>query len=156
MAQSAFAYDEEILVFNQSQSAKIIDIKKRRRERENARKRAFEQFKALVFCIAIVLFFASLFGSIIYQNSKVSEAKYDIFNLNAEIKSLHSKIDELHSKIENQTELSYIEKIALEKLNMQYPTQEQMVYIEATYYYTLPTNTTKASDEAGEKLTLQP
>jgi cell division protein FtsL len=129
----------EIEQFNYSQSEKIVSIKKKRLEREKAKKKAFNQVVNLFCSVAIVLVFAVIFGSIIFQNSLVNEAKYDIFNLKAEIKSLNAKVEEMNAKIENHTELNNIERIATEELNMQYPSKEQLVYIDSNYNYALET-----------------
>lgn len=139
----------EIEQFNHSQAEKIVSIKKKRLEREKAKKKALNQVANLLCSIAIVVIFAVIFGSIIFQNSLVNEAKYDIFNLKSEIKSLNAKVEEMNAKIENHTELNNIEKIAIDELNMQYPTKEQLVYIDSTYNYALEIpkfQTAEASD----------
>lgn len=130
-------YDDEIEEFNVSQHAKIVSIRKKRMEKENAKKIAFHNFLNMLASIAIVLIIAALFSTYIYKNSMVNEAKYDIFNLKSEIKSLNAQIEELSASIENQTELKNIEKIAMEQLNMVYPAQEQIVYIDANYHFAL-------------------
>lgn len=129
----------EIEQFNHSQAEKIVSIKKKRLEREKAKKKALNQVVNLFCSIAIVMIFAVIFGSIIFQNSLVNEAKYDIFNLKSEIKSLNAKVEEMNAKIENHTELNNIEKIAIDELGMQYPTKEQLVYIDSNYSYALET-----------------
>jgi len=130
-------HEEEIDRFNKIQNAKIISIRQKRMEKEKARKLALHRFMGMLQSIAIVLFIAVLFTSYVYKNSLVNEAKYDINNLKAEIKSLNAQIEEYNAKIENQTGLKNIEKIAVETLGMQYPTPEQMVYIESTAHYAL-------------------
>ncbi len=129
----------EIEQFNHSQAEKIVSIKKKRLEREKAKKKALNQVVNLFCSIAIVIVFAVIFGSIIFQNSLVNEAKYDIFNLKSEIKSLNANVEEMNAKIENHTELNNIEKIAIDELGMQYPSKEQLVYIDSNYNYALET-----------------
>jgi cell division protein FtsL len=137
----------EIEQFNYSQAEKIVSIKKKRLEREKAKKKALNQVVNLFCSIAIVMVFAVIFGSIIFQNSLVNEAKYDIFNLKSEIKSLNAKVEEMNAKIENHTELNNIEKIAIEELNMQYPSKEQMVYIDSNFHYVLESPKFQTADE---------
>lgn len=149
----------EIEQFNYSQAEKIVSIKKKRLEREKAKKKAFNQVVNLFCSVAIVLIFAVIFGSIIFQNSLVNEAKYDIFNLKSEIKSLNAKVEEMNAKIENHTELNNIEKIAIEELNMKYPSKEQLVYIDSNYNYALETpkfQTAEGSDMVAENSSDQP
>jgi len=138
-------YDHEYEQFNSTQNAKIVSIRKKRLEKENAKKKAKHNFLTMLSTIAIVVFIATLMSTYIYKSSLVNEAKYDIFNLKAEIKSLNAQIEELNADIENQTELKNIEKIAMEELNMVYPSAEQMVYIDGSQYFTL-------KDESGEIL----
>jgi len=137
MTSQALMQDYEVEQFNVSQSAKIVSIRKKRMEKENAKKMAFHNFMNMLHSVAIVLMIAALFSSYIYKSSLVSEAKYDIFNLKSEIKTLNAKVEELSADIENQTELKNIEKIAVETLGMQYPAPEQMIYIDSTYHFVL-------------------
>ncbi len=132
--------DFEVDAFNQSQSAKIISIRKKRLEKENAKKIAFHNFKMMLSSVVIVLLVAGLFSTYVYKSSLVNEAKYEIFNLKAEIKSLDAQVEELSASIENQTELKNIEQIAKESLNMQYPSSEQIVYIDSSYHFALATS----------------
>lgn len=129
--------DYEIDAFNVSQSAKIVSIRKKRLEKETAKKVAFHNFMNMLYSVAIVLVVAALFSTYVYKSSLVNEAKYEIFNLKAEIKSLNAQIEEMSANIENQTELKNIEQIAIESLNMQYPSNEQIVYIDSNYHFAL-------------------
>lgn len=129
--------EEEIKAFNHSQSAKIINIRQKRLEKEKAKKLAFESFKNALFSIALVLFVAGLFSLYIYKNSLVNEAKYEIYNLKETIKSANAEREELTAKIESQTELKNIEKLAVETLGMQYPVSGQIVYVTPKYEFAL-------------------
>lgn len=140
----------EIEQFNHSQAEKIVSIKKKRLEREKVKKKAFNQVVNLFCSVVIVMLFAVIFGSIIFQNSLVNEAKYDIFNLKSEIKSLNAKVEEMNAKIENHTELNNIENIAINELNMQYPSKEQLVYIDSNFQYVLETPTHQTAEGVGE------
>ena len=140
--------DFEIDAFNQSQSAKIISIRKKRLEKENAKKIAFHNFVNMLYSVMIVVMIAGLFSTYIYRNSLVNEAKYEIFNLKAEIKSKNAQIEELSANIENQTELKNIEQIAKASLNMQYPSAEQIVYIDSNYHFALATRSPESESQA--------
>ncbi len=140
--------DYEIDAFNESQSAKIVSIRKKRLEKENAKKVAFHNFMNMLYSVAIVLVVAALFSTYVYKSSLVNEAKYEIFNLKAEIKSLNAQIEELSANIENQTELKNIEQIAIESLNMQYPSNEQIVYIDSNYHFALAKPVTESMTQA--------
>lgn len=129
--------DLDMFDFNKSQTAKIVNIRKKRLEREKQKKRAKATFFNVVKSMLLVFIFVCMLSMIIYKNSLVSEAKYDIFNLKSEIKSFNTQIEELNAQIEQATELKTVEKIAMEELKMQYPTKEQIVYVEAGPQYAL-------------------
>lgn len=135
--EKAYDYDFEVKSFNQSQNAKIINIRKERLEREKRKKKAKETFLTFIKSVFFIVVFVSMLSLIIYKNSLVSEAKYDIFGLKSEIKSLNSKIEETSALIEQKTELKAVEKYAIEELNMQYPSKNQIVYIDASKTFAL-------------------
>lgn len=137
MAAEYLMHEDEIEAFNISQTAKIVSIRKKQMANKNTKKVQLHRLINALTTICIVLAIAGLFSAYVYKNSLVNEAKYDIFNLKAEIKSLNAEAEELSASIENQLELTNIEKIAVENLNMQYPSKEQMVYIESSYNYAL-------------------
>jgi cell division protein FtsL len=85
-------------------------------------------------CIAIV------FGAMILllvRHSDIAEHKVNVFQMKAEVKKMELTRDELQASLNRGMDLEAIEKIALEKLGMQYPSQTQIVYIEQTALYTL-------------------
>ncbi len=137
MTAQYYMHEDEIEAFNVSQTAKIVSIRQKQLAKQNTKKVQLHRFLNALYTICIVLAIAGLFSAYIYKNSLVNEAKYDIFNLKAEIKSLNAEIGELNASIENQLELTNIEQIAVEKLNMQYPSKEQMVYIDSSFDYAL-------------------
>lgn len=121
--------------FEKSQTEKIISIRQERIKREQDKRARRSKLKMHTCTLFIVVSFALVMGHVIYQNSILNEAKYEIFNLKTEIKSLNAKAEEMQVKIENQTDLNTIEKIATEKLGMRYPSQDQIVYIDAKYHF---------------------
>ncbi|MBF4691599.1 FtsB/FtsL family cell division protein [Fusibacter ferrireducens] len=131
--QNEYEFDD----FNKSQSAKIVSIRKKRLEREKQKKRAKTTLINTVKSLLLVFIFVAMLSMIIFKNSLVSEAKYNIFNLKSEIKSLNTQIEELNADIEQKTELKAVEKIAIEELKMQYPTKAQIVYVDSTVQYAL-------------------
>lgn len=118
------------------ETEKIISIRNERIKREQLKRARRSKFKMHICTLFVVLSFALVFGHVIYQNSIINEAKYEIFNLKTEIKTLTSKSEELQVKIEKQTDLKTVEKIAVEKLGMQYPSQDQTVTIDSKHHYT--------------------
>lgn len=151
MAASLKVYDYEVEAFNRSQTEKIVHIKKARMAREKEKRKHQSRFASHCCSIFIVLLFAVVLGTVIYKNSIINETKYEIFNLKAEIKSLNAKAEELSANIERQTELKNIEQIAINQLNMQYPSQAQIVYIEQKHYFTLETNVVAQKQLAEQK-----
>lgn len=142
MLAERHVFDEaEVHAFNQSQSKKIVEIRKKRLEQENAKRIAREKLKALLTTVILLAVFSSMFGVLIYKNSLVNEKKYEIFALKSQIKSLNTQIEELETAMENTTDIKTVEKMALETLNMQYPTKDQYVYIDSSANYMVSEST---------------
>lgn len=87
-----------------------------------------------VFCVALV------FGAMILllvRYSDIAEQKVHVYQMKAEVRKLELTRDELKASLDRGMDLEAIEKTALEKLGMQYPSQTQIVYIDKTSLYTL-------------------
>lgn len=129
--------EEELIRFNASQNEKIIHIRKRRNaehaQKTDRRRRRRSAFKTVVILVII----GCVAAYSIYIRAAVNAAEYNLFNLKAEAKGLAIDAEELQSAIESQTELNHIEKVAVEALNMKYPTNDQIVYIDNTAHFAL-------------------
>ena len=147
-------YEDEVTTFNKDQSAKIIEIRKRQFARNNAKKVAKERLKTLFVTFVTLALFSSMFAMVIYKNSLVNEKKYYIFSLKSEIKSLSTEVEELQTAVENSTDIKTVEKIAIETLNMQYPSSDQYVYINATNQFAVSEEIIAAQAEVSEVLPL--
>jgi cell division protein FtsL len=132
LASREVLHEEEIMAFNQQQSEKIVAIRKKRLERDNAKRVARERLKTTLMTVLLLAVFSSMFAVLIYKNSLVNEKKYEIYTMKSQIKSLNTQIEELQTAVENSTDIKTVEKVAKEQLNMQYPTSNQYVYIDAT------------------------
>jgi len=87
-----------------------------------------------VFCMALV------FGAMILllvRYSDIAEQKVHVYQMKAEVRKMELTRDELKASLDRGMDLEAIEKTALEKLGMQYPSQTQIVYIEKSALYTL-------------------
>lgn len=89
---------------------------------------------ALVFCALVLL---------LVRYSDLAEQKVHVYQMKAELKKMELTRDELSASLNKGLDLEAIEKTAVEKLGMQYPSQTQIVYIDKTTLYTLnePRNT---------------
>jgi len=147
-------YEDEITTFNKDQSAKIITIRKRQLAQKNAKKVAYERLKTLFVTLVMLAVFSSMFAMVIYKNSLVNEKKYYIFSLKSEIKSLSTEIEELQTAVEHSTDIKTVEKIAIETLNMQYPSSDQYVYIDANSQFAVSEEIIAAQAETPEVIPL--
>ncbi|MBS7527533.1 cell division protein FtsL [Fusibacter paucivorans] len=147
LASREVLHEEEIMAFNKDQSAKIVAIRKKRLERENAKHIMRERLKTTLITVVLLAVFSSMFAVLIYKNSLVNEKKYEIFTMKTEIKSLNTQIEELQTAVENSTDIKTVEKMAKEQLNMQYPTSNQYVYIDATAMFAVSETTLVALAE---------
>lgn len=87
-----------------------------------------------IFCITLV-FFAMIL--LLVRYSDLAEHKVNVFRLKSEVKKLELTRDELTASLDENMDLAYIEKTAVDKLGMQRPGQTQIVYIEKTNLYSL-------------------
>ncbi len=83
---------------------------------------------ALVFCALVLL---------LVRYSDLAEQKVHVYQMKAELKNMELTRDELSASLNKGLDLEAIEKTAVEKLGMQYPSQTQIVYIDKTALYTL-------------------
>ena len=147
VAERNVFYDEDVRAFNKSQTEKIVEIKKNRLAVENSKRIARERFRATMTTVLLLAVFSLMLGVVIYKNSQVNEKKYEIFALKSEIKSLNTQIEELQTAVEHTSDIKTVEKMAIETLNMQYPTNDQYVYITGNENYAVSEATLSALSE---------
>lgn len=114
-----------------------IEAKKQKfqikKEKESWVKRLASVSKTI---FAALLMFASLaLVVVIYAN--VYELKYNNYEYQKEIEQYKIEIEDLKSQLDSVVVLENIEKVAIEELNMQYPKQEQIIYINSNWNYKL-------------------
>ena len=105
----------------------INEYKKRKKNKNKKRKRKFKLNKfqiMLIFACTASIMIGNLCGYV-----KVSELKYDIYYLQKDLNSKQIIIEQLNANIYSNTSIDEIEKIAKEKLNMDYPDESQVEYI---------------------------
>ncbi|WP_099187925.1 cell division protein FtsL [Tepidibacter mesophilus] len=76
--------------------------------------------------VAIIL---SIVITFMYRYSIISNLRYDIHSLDTELKNKKNEKKQLDLKLDELSRSGFIEKEAKEKLNMNYPNEEQTVYI---------------------------
>lgn len=86
----------------------------------------------LVLCVMVLL---------IQRYAVISETKYRVFNHKVKIKELELKKEELNARLDSLYVIDNVEKIAMEQLDMQYPSASQMVYIGGESDYTVKEDT---------------
>lgn len=94
---------------------------------------------------ALLMFAALAMVVVIYAN--IYELKYNNYEYQKEIEQYKIEIEDLKSQLDSVVVLENIEKVAIEDLNMQYPRQEQIIYISSSWNYKL--------DEEKEALTAE-
>lgn len=95
---------------------------------------------ALVFCALVLL---------LVRYSDLAEQKVHVYQMKAELKKMELTRDELSASLNKGLDLEAIEKTAVEKLGMQYPSQTQIVYIDKTALYTLNKPKIPMGDNSG-------
>lgn len=84
---------------------------------------------------ALLMFAALALVVVVYAN--IYELKYNNYEYQKEIEQYKIEIEDLKSQLDSVVVLENIEKVAIEELNMQYPRQEQIIYINSSWNYKL-------------------
>jgi len=129
MARSvnAYRYDE---ILSNDISRKILKFEKKVKAKEIKSKIIN---RMLVGLIIIIVFFVMSY--VVDGYADINEIKYNNFNLKMEVELLNVQIEELNFKAESALNLDNVEKYAINKLGMQYPKEEQIVYLVAENNY---------------------
>lgn len=109
---------------------KIKDIneykKKKKNKNKNRNKRiTFRKTYVIIGCICIL---STVIGNLCGY-SIVSQLKYDIYYLKKDLREKEIIIEQLNSRIYSNYSIEEIEKMAKEKINMDYPKESQIEYI---------------------------
>lgn len=109
---------------------KIRDINEYKKNKKNKhkkgnKKKPIKKSKVILTYICV----ASVMVLNLCGYAKISELKYDIHYLKKDLKSKQIIIEQLSSKVYSNTSIEEIEKQAKEKLNMDYPKDNQIEYI---------------------------
>jgi len=99
--------------------------------------------------LAVALLF-SMMTFVVMRYANISETKYQLFAMKSEIKDLKAQAVELQSKIDNSVVLINVEEIAIKELGMQYPTTQQIVYIDSMSSYVLDDHDAEEVNEPKE------
>ncbi|KXZ39543.1 Septum formation initiator [Alkalithermobacter thermoalcaliphilus JW-YL-7 = DSM 7308] len=91
---------------------------------KRAKKRKFKPIIKLAFFMIFGVMIAFMCGY-----AYISSLKYEIHSLNRELRGLENKKGELTVELERLSKSGYIEREAKKRLNMVYPSEEQIVYI---------------------------
>ena len=126
----------------QKKTAKKVSKEEQAQKRETLqqKKKRYNKNIALIMCVFLVLL------AISYRNSLITEKFNEIQNQKEELASIEKTNGQLEVSIESSLNLSNIEEIAEEELDMQKLQNDQKVYV------TLPTKdyTESATDEITE------
>ena len=79
--------------------------------------------------MSVGLLFVLLLMGYMYRYSMISSMKYEINRRYKELEELQNHKKELHLEIEKTKRSDLIESTAREQLGMEYPTEEQLIYI---------------------------
>lgn len=131
VAKKKYYYDN----YNVQEYYKTEDKNKTKKTNKKKRNRSSLYIKiSLMIC---VVFISASLIFILSRYTAVSEAKYNINALNKEADELRVELQDLKAELESLTRSDIIEKKAIERLSMQYPKYEQMVFLTSVDKYTL-------------------
>lgn len=109
---------------------KIKDINEYKKKRKNKnknrnKKTAFKKSNVILIFICVI---GTMIGNLCGY-SKVSQLKYNIHYLKKDLRTKEIVIEQLNSRIYSNSGIEEIEKMAKEKINMDYPKESQIEYI---------------------------
>ena len=113
------------LKVRESSPRKKIVKKRKKLDKKTVRTRILISVLGLSLC-----FVGVLFGSLMFRYSIISELKYEINTLTRDLDEIKNQKKEIEVQLEHSNRSDVIEKIAIEELQMQYPSDDQIVYIE--------------------------
>lgn len=107
---------------------KIKDIREYKKEKKNTYKSRRRKSKKFIFFFVAIAILGVCVGNI-YGYSVVSQLKYDIYYLKKDLNKKEILLNQLQVENNNSTSINEIENKVREELNMDYPEDEQIEYI---------------------------
>lgn len=110
---------------------KVKNINEYKKEKKNKhKKRQGRKIKKVIlrfglFLVCLLIIIVNICGY-----SVVGNLKYDIYYLKKELRQEEIKLDGLKAKVDTNSSIREIEERAKEELNMDYPKENQIRYIE--------------------------
>lgn len=103
----------------------------KKRTGRTAKKPSYNRaMRRITFALAIPGLLAGVLLMVyMYRYSSITSMKYDINRMYKELEELENQKKELHLEIEKTKRSDLIESTAREQLGMEYPTEEQIIYI---------------------------
>ncbi len=108
---------------------KVLDVP----EKKDKTKHGIVFFK-MAFCLVVIV---SALTFTLLRHVQISELKYNNFKLKSEMKELQMEKDEMVSALNSSIVIDHVEQVAMEQLNMGYPLQSQIVYLDRVTYVSL-------------------
>lgn len=109
----------------QPQEQKQTKTIKKQKPKKNYR------FQKVLLCTNIVAILA-LSLVLLLRFATITEARHQVHTLNSQLDQLKMQKEHLKVKVESASKSKWIEKEAIERLSMQYPLLEQMLYIHVS------------------------
>ncbi|SHH12492.1 septum formation initiator family protein [Tepidibacter thalassicus] len=111
----------------------LEEYRKKKGSSSNSSKNNYRKKKKSKKVNMLSIFTLFILGIIIifmYRYSVVSSLKYEVQSLNKELENKKNKKKQLYLELDNLSKSGFIEKEARERLNMNYPTDDQIIYIK--------------------------
>lgn len=136
--ENAYQYIEENRRLRLVKNDEIRNQKKVKKDINKSRK------YICLFC-AVVFIIGAAYFSEVYMKSLLTETQLNLFSQKQIINELRIESEGLSTEIDKAVVLEMVEKRAIEELNMQKATPEQIKYIVQNYQYTLDNDSSQAT-----------
>ncbi len=105
-----------------------ITTKKLKREHSNTDKKKIQFMEKIKIIFGVIVMGVLCIG-ILLGYVQLTESRYHVNTLHKEVKQLQAQVENLQIEVEGMKRSDCIEQKAKEKLGMQYPVKEQMVFL---------------------------
>ncbi len=140
LANPSIRYED--IDYNVNRRVKIDKLHAKNKKRKHHKLNIFFFMRATLLLLGVF----SVLSLIVFRYAMISEVKYNIYGLKNEINELNITIEELNTQLNSGIVLDNIEAQAIRELGMQYPKDEQIVYLNSHWNYSLGNNDTVVID----------
>lgn len=114
--------------YNYTSTAPLEEVKRSVKTNTKVLKKSKIHAKTILYILAVFV----LFMATVYRTNLITEKNMSVIKLKSELESVDSKLAHSKIKLEQNTNVKEIEAYAKQKLGMQKPDKNQIVYVDSS------------------------